>query len=159
MWLSGVECMGLLNASQIQALRKHLVPKSPFQDKRGKCTLEDDLHELSHWLVSSPYRRGMYCFGLGSPNFTDRSRKLLNYDNAQIEEEQASILGICLLADLDLELAWDTAFEHNWYEGLRDTQVRARRKLEKKGLWPPAKAWAMLEDLHSDLACETENTS
>jgi len=79
------------------------------------------IHEVAHWLVASPDRRGVIDFGLGAgpeSGRIDEANAAIAVDKpAQIEEEAlASLLGI--LWEVELGQPAILAFlEQNWLEG------------------------------------------
>lgn len=79
------------------------------------------IHEVAHWLVAPPERRGLKDFGLGAGPETgriDEANAVLSVDQeTQIEEEAlASLLGILWEAELG-QPAILAFLEQNWLEG------------------------------------------
>lgn len=79
------------------------------------------IHEVAHWLVAPPERRGMIDFGLGagpeSGRVEEANRAIAVDKDTQIEEEAlSSLLGI--LWEVELQQPAILAFlEQNWLEG------------------------------------------
>jgi hypothetical protein len=83
------------------------------------------LHEVAHFVLAPPARRGLIDFGLGpGPDTIDRETAermaivpLLERD---VEEAMASLLGIIWEARLD-QPALASFLDQNWLEGLKRT--------------------------------------
>lgn len=79
------------------------------------------VHEIAHWLVCPPERRGLYDFGLGAGPETGRRAEAdavacVDDETRQTEEALASLLGI--LWEVELGQPALLAFlEQNWLEG------------------------------------------
>lgn len=73
------------------------------------------VHDIAHYVVASVTRRKYPEFGLGdSPdNGPPSARQFLTYENAQYEEEEASLLGILIEKELKLDPE-DTFVHHSW---------------------------------------------
>lgn len=73
------------------------------------------VHDIAHYLVASQTRRKHPEFGLGSSpdNGVVDAMLLLTHANAQLEEEEASILGILIEQKLDLDPN-GTFNHHGW---------------------------------------------
>ncbi|BBK34858.1 hypothetical protein EDC65_2655 [Stella humosa] len=79
------------------------------------------LHEVAHWLLAPPWRRGLRDFGLGAGPETGRKPEAdqdrrLDETALAAEEAEASLLGILLEAALD-QPALHAFLEQNWLEG------------------------------------------
>ena len=79
------------------------------------------VHEIAHWLVSAPARRGVIDFGLGAGPESGRAveadaSRCMDEAACEHEEYQASLLGVIL--ELELDQPGHLAFiEQNWLEG------------------------------------------
>jgi hypothetical protein len=94
------------------------------------------LHDICHFQVASPTRRKTPEFGLGdSPDISSGAPVLLNDENAQREEEEASILTILWLRHIkeDHMFVWN---DHSWGWNVSNSKIAKRtlRNLLKKGV-------------------------
>lgn len=97
---------------------------------------EDVLHEIAHWLVAPKSRKDVKWFGL---RFWAADGPVRVSDcHADLEEEQASLLGIILLREFGLTEEYHrTLREHHWLGcGVRPLMKRALSRLKTKGLYP-----------------------
>jgi elongation factor P hydroxylase len=80
---------------------------------------QDIVHDAAHWLVAPPWRRRCPDFGLGRGPDTELwyligpNELRVKSEYAQLEEEQASLLGVFYLAALGLNYR-ATLMIHNW---------------------------------------------
>lgn len=75
----------------------------------------DIIHDLAHYIVCPPIRRGKVGFGLGREpeGFGKKYKLLVSTKKAQAEESLASLLGV--LIERYLGFDWrETAAEHGW---------------------------------------------
>ena len=72
----------------------------------------DIAHELAHWMLTAPTKRGQRLFGLGSLGYGNTPR-------AQKEETRASLLGVLLEREHGL-LYGATLSHHGWADSFGD---------------------------------------
>lgn len=73
----------------------------------------DILHEVAHWLCAPVSRRRLPGFGLGPDSWGGQSERSVTADEARVEEERASAIGI--LAERFFGLPWKRTFsDHAW---------------------------------------------
>jgi hypothetical protein len=78
------------------------------------------IHEIAHWQLAAPHRRGLPDFGLGAGPETGRraeadAARVVDDDEQQLEESLTSLLGILWEAELG-HPAIDAFLEQNWLE-------------------------------------------
>lgn len=126
-----------------------LVPKSPWDMAGGIRKVEDAAHEVAHWLCAPPSRRRKRRYGIGYVCGGRDYALIVSEEKARDEEEEASLLGIAFLGEIDENMAVEEAMNHSWIEDpiqlmdLMKTRMAKRtiKRLKKKGLWPSMRAW------------------
>lgn len=95
----------------------------------------DVIHEIAHWLCSSPQRRALPNYGLGPSAECDDAPELLWEPIAQEEEEHASLLGVAFEAALGLDF-FRTLEIHSWvYDDMAGPKFwRIIAQLNRRGL-------------------------
>lgn len=115
------------------------------------------IHEVCHWLCAAPERRGLLEYGLGPGPETTRiteaeADRRLSFDEACLEEQQTSLLGVLWEAELG-HPAILAFLEQNWMEGWeRPTaaafyiehaeRLLANALIDANGRPTTARAWA-----------------
>ena len=103
------------------------------------------LHEIAHFVLAPPERRGLVDFGLGpGPDTTDRAAAeaaaVMSLAERDREEAEASLLGIVWEAALG-QPALASFLDQNWLEGLESSAAAhftaVLRSLEARGLLEP----------------------
>jgi hypothetical protein len=103
------------------------------------------LHEIAHFVLAPPERRGLVDFGLGpGPDTTDRAAAeaaaVISLAERDGEEAEASLLGIVWEAALG-QPALASFLDQNWLEGLERSAAAhftaVLRRLEAQGLLEP----------------------
>ena len=116
---------------------KHYIGEWPtYVPGKGHAVsnIDDLTHEFAHYLVSPHYAKDVPYFGLGHPARISGFR-LFHHTVCSAIEEQASILGILMLAKIDgLEAANLSAGNQNWDSGSVDSQIERFDELRKKKL-------------------------
>jgi hypothetical protein len=115
------------------------------------------VHEVAHWLLAAPERRGLADFGLGpGPETTRRkdarAQQRVTWAECQHEEAQTSLLGILWEAELGqpailafLEQNWMEAWERPGtadYFAAHADELYARGLIDEDGRPATARAWA-----------------
>jgi hypothetical protein len=74
------------------------------------------LHEIAHWLVCTSHERmQMPEFGLGAAFPYVPTKARMTVDNANLEEDRASLLTVFLAAQFGID-AWDTAWDYKFVD-------------------------------------------
>lgn len=82
----------------------------------GDNPYKEVVHDMAHWICSSPTRRLLPDFGLGQgPDSVARAKLVLKGHGADLEEHRASLLGILILRSLGFRKAWTYDYSlHGW---------------------------------------------
>lgn len=101
----------------------------------GKLSYSNQLHELAHWQVASEELRLEKDFGLGpGPDSGKNAKRVMTMAESQIQEEEASLLGIAYEAYLGMSYE-DTLDRHEWVSLCNDGLFWITiNRLTKKGL-------------------------
>ena len=94
-----------------------------IQNSGGEWDYSNTIHEIAHWIVSTPERRKEINWGLGpSPDgFFSIETVKHSYD----EEGEASLLGIAI--ERKLGLPWERTFRyHQWDDLMEDGKINTR---------------------------------
>lgn len=114
-------------------IRRHNRPSYNY-DGRGiiRTSTYDVFHELAHYQLASPTRRGVPDYGLGEgPTSKTRTEQMVG---AMDEEKMASLLGILWEARLFPEpIFFRTLGDHSWLHGGGDEATQVIAKLAARG--------------------------
>ena len=83
-----------------------------MQNSDGEWDYSDTIHEIAHWIIATPERRGEVNWGLGTS--PDGFFSIETYRGGIYgEERRASLLGIAI--ERKLGLPWERTFvDHSW---------------------------------------------
>jgi len=111
-----------------------------IEKDRSRVLMRSNLaHEIAHWLVAPEKRRGVRDYGLGrGPNSAEPSTRLVSLGCAQLEEEEASLLGAAIERHLlgPRKHIW-TLLHHEWDlqpDPEDHTMATTYARLTRKGL-------------------------
>lgn len=120
----------------------------------GVSTPTELTHEFAHWIVAPKRRKDVPHFGLGGPH----DSLWVSLKTAYREEEQASLLGICLTVRLGYpKIARGDFIEHGWDIGGSFPLSKTLNKLRKNGLISPREVHWVVRT-YRDLALDSPTT-
>lgn len=114
------------------ALRARLYSQNRLDWRTLNRDPSDVMHDAAHWLCAASWRRTAPDFGLGQTNSFLWSRRLVTYEEATLEENRASLLGIMM--ELECGEAWKDTFDyHSWSSGGMDVVWETLGALQRNG--------------------------